>query len=204
MSFCYWGVQTCTIMKNQAYFIQLFSLLFLLTFLSHSCKKSTEVLTQSTEEGTNFQLKDGEDPAPCEAVSYDIYGGQSILAGNITVSNDGVNLYITYNTSGCWTLAETHLYVGSLADLPTNRANVPIPGQFPYSGTHSNINTYTYTIPLAGLPECYIIAAHSALACVGEGGEVIQEETGWSFGTPFPNTKRWGWYSEYCTQFCEG
>lgn len=143
---------------------------------------------------------------PCiyDTTSYNFYGGQTILVGNVMVTNDSTNLYVTYNTTGGWELEETHLYVGPLSGLPTNNANTPIPGQFPYSETHaSGTTSYTYTIPLSSLNDpCYIIATHASVSKTDGNGNQ-QQETAWSDGTPFPNTNRWGWYNEYCTQTCE-
>lgn len=136
------------------------------------------------------------------ADTFQVYGGQTIPVGNLIVVNDATNLYVTWEMTGCWELEETHLYVGDAANIPTNNANTPIPGQFPYQMTHgAGTTTYTYTIPLAGLPSCYAIAAHASTLnpCSGNG---VQQETAWSDGTPFPNTNRWGWYSNYCTQVC--
>lgn len=140
-----------------------------------------------------------------EAQEYVLYGGQTIEVGVLSVVNDEDNLYVTYTTTGCWELGETHVYVGDAANIPTAGNGAPIPGQFPYSEEHSaGTTTYTYTIPLAGLPACYAVAAHAAVACTS-GDDDGQTETAWSFGTEFPNTPRWGWYSEYCTQeVCDG
>lgn len=135
--------------------------------------------------------------------SFPIYGGQTIEAGHLDVTNDEDSLYITFVLENGWSTATTHLYVGNLEDLPTNPANIPIPGQFPYSITNTfPLTEIHYSIPLNELGECYIIAAHSELTLL-ESGDLIQQETGWSFGTPFPESNRWGWYSEYCTQSCE-
>ncbi|MCP4442272.1 MAG: hypothetical protein GY810_25470 [Aureispira sp.] len=140
----------------------------------------------------------------CEAQDsvYQIYGGQTIPVGDLIVNNDDDNVYVTYTTSGCWELSETHLYVGDPANIPTNNANTPIPGQFTYQASHSGgTTTYTYTVPLANLPACYAVAAHSSVVCTSASGGT-QQETAWSDGTDFPGTNRWGWYSEYCTQSC--
>lgn len=144
--------------------------------------------------------------APCvyTTISHDLFGGQTILAGNVEITNDATNLYVTYNTTGGWSLTETHLYVGSLANLPTNNANTPIPGQFTYQANHiQGTTTYTYTIPLSSIIDpCYIVATHAAISRDLGGGD-LQEETAWSFGDEFPNTTRWGWYNPYCTQICD-
>ncbi|MCT4637660.1 MAG: hypothetical protein N4A72_08115 [Bacteroidales bacterium] len=134
---------------------------------------------------------------------FDIFGGQTIPVGNLSVTNDEQNLYVTFNFTGDWYMGVTHLYVGTLQNLPTNNANTPIPGQFPYNVMHNPyVQTYTYIIPLASLPDCYIIAAHAEAHKLDDMGNPIQSETAWSFGVEFPNTNRWGWYSPYCTQVC--
>lgn len=139
-----------------------------------------------------------------EVVSYDYFAGQNILVGSLDVTNDDQNLYITFNFTGDWYTQQTHLYVGPASGLPTNNANTPVPGQFPYATTHNPITqSYTYTIPLSSLDDCYVIAAHSEMVQLDGSGNVIATETGWSDGTEFPDTPRWGWYSEYCTQYCD-
>jgi hypothetical protein len=126
---------------------------------------------------------------------YDIFAGQSTLVGQLVVTNDNEYLYVTYKAMAGQLFKETHLYVGSISGLPINKAKTPVPGQFPYKNSHSGgVAEFTYTIPLAGLGENVIIAAHGAM---------INGETSWSYGMKFPGTTRWGWYSEYTTQFCK-
>jgi len=138
-----------------------------------------------------------------EVVDYDYFAGQNINVGNLSVTNDDQNLYVTFNFTGNWYTQQTHLYVGPASGMPINNANIPIPGQFPYATTHNPMTqSYTYTIPLANLDPCYVIAAHSEMVETDGNGNVISTETGWSYGTEFPNSPRWGWYSEYCTQIC--
>lgn len=145
-----------------------------------------------------------QDCCEYETVSYDYFAGQTIPVGSLDVTNDDQNLYITFNfEGGDWYTQQTHLYVGPASDIPTNGANTPVPGQFPYAVTHDPaVQSYTYTIPLNDLDPCYVIAAHSEMIQVDGNGNVVSEETGWSYGIEFPNTPRWGWYSEYCTQVC--
>lgn len=138
-----------------------------------------------------------------EDVVYEYYAGQTIDVGNLTVTNDETNLYVTFNYENGWVAGQTHLYVGSVDGLPVNGSGTPIPGHFPYATTHDPmVTSYTYTIPLAGLGNCFIIAAHSETHLLDGDGNIIQSETGWSYGTEF-NSNRWGWYSEYCVQTCD-
>lgn len=146
-----------------------------------------------------------QDCDPCEYTTstYELFAGQTISVGNLLVTNDDENLYITYQTTGDWFVGKVHVYVGDIDGLPVNGANVPIPGQFPYHQTYNPFTqTATVTVPLAGLPDCYAIAAHAEMHRMVN-GEDVQQETGWSFGTPFADTDRWGWTSSYCTQVCD-
>lgn len=139
-----------------------------------------------------------------DEVLFDIYAGQNILVGDLIVINDADSIYVTYNLDSCWELSETQLFVGDLDDLPVNGQNVPIPGQFPYKDTHTGqLSSFSYAIPLAGLDSCFVIAAHSTVNNYCNFPNGGGEETGWSFGDPFPNTNRWGWTSPYCRQSCE-
>lgn len=138
-----------------------------------------------------------------DVISFDYYGGQNILMGTLDVTNDENFLYVTFNFTGDWHMGQTHLFVGDVADIPTNNAGNPIPGQFPYAESHHPaVQAYTYTISLDELDSCYAIAAHTEAELHDVDGNVIQTETGWSHGTEF-NGNSWGWYSEYCTQICE-
>ena len=151
---------------------------------------------------SEYCLCDTSEPCIYTTATYEYYGGININIGTLEVTNDETNLYVTYNLVNGWHLQETQVYVGDPADIPTFMGN-PAPGLFPYKTEHNPmVTTYTYTIPLASLPACYAIAAHSAIALVDADGSIIQTETGWSDGTPFPSSWGWGWYSEYCTQVC--
>lgn len=138
-----------------------------------------------------------------ETVNFELLGGQTIPVGNLIVTNDAENLYITYDGDNRWEFATVQLYVGELSGLPVNKQNTPVPGSFPLKDESTSLReTVSFTIPLNTLPDCYIIAAHGEANLTDESGQVIQTETSWSFGTQFPNTNRWGWYSSYCTQIC--
>ncbi len=138
-----------------------------------------------------------------ETVFFKLFGGQTIPVGNLVVTNDEQNLYITYDGDNGWKFATVQLYVGELSGLPVNRQNTPVPGSFPIISNSTSLReTVSFVIPLNTLPACYIIAAHGEANLTNASGTVIQSETSWSFGTQFPNTSRWGWYSSYCTQIC--
>ena len=115
-----------------------------------------------------------------------LYAGQDIPVGTVNVSNDGTNLYVTYNTIDGWVMTETHLAVAdSLDDIPQTKKGNPIPGQFPYK--HEDLG-YTasdpYIIPLSeidvgvGAEDILYIAAHAKVIRPIEGCY----ETVWQIG----------------------
>ncbi|GAJ12277.1 unnamed protein product, partial [marine sediment metagenome] len=91
--------------------------------------------------GSYFKYQPGGGP-----IEVSLIGGQMYSTGMVTISDDGTNLYVEYNTSSTgWKLSETHVYAGTSA--PKKLA----PGSFPYK--HDPISppneTDSYTIPLS-------------------------------------------------------
>lgn len=103
-----------------------------------------------------------------------LYAGQTIDVGTVAVTNDDTNLYVTYNTTGGWYIAETHLAVASSLDsIPQTGSGNPIPGQFPYKGTHEgNTEEVTYAIDRQLYPDGMMlyIAVHAVVVKVTEDG----------------------------------
>ncbi|MRR11793.1 hypothetical protein EG835_04850, partial [bacterium] len=112
--------------------------------------------------------------AGCDLTTIAIFwAGQNFEAGTVSASNDADNIYVTFTTTGGWTMGLTHLYVGLVP--PASYA----PGSFPYQTTHDPaVTSYTYTIALADLGavagDTIYIAAHAEVS----NGE--QSETAWA------------------------
>lgn len=134
-----------------------------------------------------------------------MFAGQSIDSGTLTVTNDAENLTVSFSAASGWFFAETHLAVGSeLSDIPRTRQGSPIPGQFSLKSTHDPaVSEVTYTISLAeygfSFGDEIVIAAHAVVQNI-EDGEVIQQETAWSFGPRFVARGNWATYSSYVIQ----
>ncbi len=175
---------------------KLLILLVALTFII-SCSK------ESDQE--NFQKNDLEDvlasreEPPLENTfcsQVDLIAGQNYDSGNVEVVIDGENLLITYTMEGDWVLNASHLFVGDCSERPANKSGNPRIGHFPYSATHSQGTTsYTYSIPLATLPNCLCIAAHAEVN--GPTGS----ETAWADGLPYGGNS-WAMYFEFCLDQC--
>jgi len=85
----------------------------------------------------------------------DLLAGQTEDVGDVSVWNDGTNLYVQYVLDDPWVMTGSHLYVGK--SDPTAIEMWSTPGQLPYSpgmekspseGASYNSATMTYTIPL--------------------------------------------------------
>ncbi len=126
-----------------------------------------------------------------QSLSVNLIAGQNIDAGDIVLSFDATNLYITYMTTGGWMLDEIHLWIGSdVSNIPMNPGKNPILGHFPYKSENIGDDEYMITIPLSnfgGYPsiceQTLYVAAHAAIYKSTNDGEF--EETAWGEGQRF-------------------
>lgn len=97
----------------------------------------------------------------------DLYAGQNILVGDVTVSETGGVYIITYNiTNNGYCLTSTHLSVVEYPeDFPMGGGGNPKNGHFEYSGSHDCVSTYSYEVPTS---KGSFIAAHAVVNCVSE------------------------------------
>ena len=132
-----------------------------------------------------------------------------IDVGDVSVSDDGTNLYVTYTTTGGWCMTETHLQVAtSEGAIPQTKKNNPIPGKFEYFGDHDPCETQVeYTIPIpdgCGEGDEVIIAAHTAVQLFVEvdpdtGEDIFRYETAWGEGEEDEefDGRNWAMYFTY-------
>lgn len=125
-----------------------------------------------------------------------LIAGQQYTAGTVSVYNDATTLYVTYTTTGGWSISELHLYVGDCALIPTNGPGNPVPGRFPLSYTGRGVTTYTFSVPLSSVGNCFCVAAHAVVS--GPAGT----QTAWGAGTRFVQKGNWGTYFNACKQTC--
>jgi hypothetical protein len=164
-----------------------------------SAKKSdskNEASALKERTTSNFGAFNGEICG--EPVVTKLLAGQFIEVGTVTVFNDEFNVYVTYSlTASGWNFGTIHLYVGALSGVPVNQTGNPVPGLFPYKAVvNGSTQTYTFTIPITDLPECYIVAAHAEV-------NGRSRETAWGQGTPFVSKGNWGTYFSDCKDECE-
>lgn len=111
--------------------------------------------------------------APTAAESYapviwttPLLAGQDIHVGNVTITDDGDFLNVTYETDLGWLLAETHVDVQDDADDVPGKRNPRI-GHFAYATEHDPaVDRFTYVIDFGDLPAndgTIVVAAHAVV-----------------------------------------
>ncbi len=151
----------------------------------------------------------GGDTIPCgEPETVVLWAGQNFEAGSVTVSITGRVLCIDIETADGWVLTETHVAVAtSLDSIPQTGSGNPKIGKFLFQAEHDPaVASYTYcTDPLEYLYEAgdVFIAVHAAVQRLDESGNVVQEETAWADGLPFPGNN-WATYFTYTVDECFG
>lgn len=139
--------------------------------------------------------------------------------GTVTVANDSVYLYLTYNLSGNWYLGNVNSYAGRESMIPKNIDGNPVHTQFPGK---QNINfcdqrqTFTFRVLLSKLTndadaQCttnqkYFVAMRASVKLISSAGDCVGaiEQTAW--GAPFlinpGNADEWATALYYCRQEC--
>lgn len=175
-------------------------LLFVVSALMIGCSPETEEFTPENDAAMVITLPGGggvDDQTDNQDVgleeTVDLIAGQNIDVGSVTVTLDGDTVIVTYETDGDWSIDETHLFVGDLADLPTNGGGNPRIGHFPHNESHTAGTTTVIVSTIELLPgECAYVAAHAVV-----GNSSGQEETAWGDGEPIGGNN-WSMMFEVC------
>lgn len=132
-----------------------------------------------------------------KATIVPLIAGQNTTIGVVIVTNDAQFLYVEYVTLAPWVLVETHVAVAdSLEGIPQTKTGNPKVGQFAY-----NIDSW---IDRSIWPDGTVlyVAAHAKVWKL-DNGQVVQEETAWGKGYPFPGNN-WAMYFNHTVQSCLG
>ena len=145
-------------------------------------------------------------------VSAEVYnltadGGDEMTAfkvGEIEVTNDEYNLYVTFSITheDDWAITETHLHVANESeDIPQTKKGNPKVGKFEYS----NSTYHEYTIPIpegCNEGDNVTIAAHAAVQLFVEYDPIAMEdifryESAWGEGDEFNEGRNWAMFITY-------
>ena len=105
-------------------------------------------------------------PTAALADTTDLIAGQHEVAGQLTVTNDADNLYISYDADTDWFIDAVHVAVGyDVSDLPQTKKGNPQIGNFDYAADYELSDGADLTIPLADIGfasgDQVTIAAHA-------------------------------------------
>lgn len=141
-------------------------------------------------------------PQNCDAAVFDLLAGQTIMAGDVTVTNSGDTLRIDVELHPHGTMHlnaliwAVHIYAG-FGPPPTNGGGNVSPGSFPYKTDYPlGVTHHTELIPLSDLGavcgDTVQVAVHAEVSCSTHGNE-----TAWANGqNPFTGSQ-WGWWLDY-------
>lgn len=117
---------------------------------------------------------------------------KNVPVGTVSVSIDGETLKVTYETTGGWSLASTHLDVrDDWTKIPQTKTHNPIPGHFLYKGDHATgTSTVAYEVPITWDPGVRLHLAAQADVRSGAGASA----GAWGEGTRFTPRGNWGMY----------
>lgn len=139
--------------------------------------------------------------------------------GTVTVGNDAVYLYLTYNLTGNWYIGDAHSYAGRESLIPRNLDGNPVYLQFPGKQQLNYCNlrqTFTFRVLLSSLTidnnaQCqtnvqYYIAMRASVRQINNAADCVTgiEQPAW--GAPFlinpGNANEWATALYYCKQDC--
>ncbi len=147
-------------------------LLIVFTAVLISCENESFNPDETSLDVTTDELARKFIDSTGNSFTTNLMAGQHHNAGTVSVTKDAENLLVTYETNTDtsstknWTIKATHLYVGACDAIPTTKAGNPKIGRFPYKQDHdAGTTSYTYTIPLDTLDDCFCVAAHAVVDC---------------------------------------
>lgn len=191
-------------------------LIALLTF--QNCSKQDDLAYVDRADIISQSTADPSDYLCGTPTVVELVAGQHIYSGQVVIGNDADSLYVIYSADVDWSISEIHVYAGDPLLAPTNPSGVPVPGAFTHVIEFDiPVKNYVVSFPLADFTsECYAIFAHASVSNgvsnetawsnnVGTNFVEGDASSAWSNGTSFADltgTKRWGGYTEYCTQTC--
>jgi hypothetical protein len=180
----------------------------LLVLLVSGCSQSTSPTQSPTLPADRIGVPMGI-ANPCGLVTtVALFAGRTIDVGTVVIANDGERLCVTYNTTGAWFLTENHLDIAlTPSEIPQTNSGNPRPGQFSYSHvltTPVQADEHCFTLTELGYePGAVLYIAAHCKAVRMESGRVVQTETAWGDGLPFPGAN-WATYMEHTIQNCTG
>lgn len=109
----------------------------------------------------------------CCSRALDLTACRFIDAGDVTMTEDSGYFYITYKTTGGWSIGKIELYLGTEENIPINMSGVPLTESFPVKETFSpQAETVILRISKNDhLETCPVMMAHAIVSRSGQANE---------------------------------
>lgn len=109
----------------------------------------------------------------CSSRALDLTACRFIDAGDVSMAEDSGYFYITYKTTGGWSIGKIELYLGTKENIPLNLAGVPMTERFPVKETFSpQAETVILRITKNDRLEiCPALIAHAIVSRSGQANE---------------------------------
>jgi hypothetical protein len=169
-----------------------------------SCSKRDLTAPKSS----SISARSGSNSVVCGTPkSFNLIDKYKVQLGTVSVSNDATNVYITINISDPdFKLVKTALIIGTQQHVTDGvTTGWPKLGPGPLNPDYSQtfkpgVTTYTFTVPLSGLEDCFDFAIYGKLTKKVDGKNVA--DIIFLQSDPQLTTKCWQTYAEYCKQDC--
>lgn len=147
-------------MKNPD-FLSKAILIVLLSVFAVSCEKDEVQQDIGSQPEIAYKLND----SGCPHVT-DLIAGQHIDVGDIIISNDQANIYVTYliNEPG-WYMKLSHMHIAEdVSGIPQTHKGNPKVGKFDYQMEHNHATEYTISVPYSwSAGTNIVVAAHAVV-----------------------------------------
>lgn len=134
--------------------------------LATACTDSSSQLLQPEAVTDDLPVAASHTPATSGTNTVDLLASQDIDVGDVTVTDDGTDLTVTFTMEGDWCLLETHVHAGDEEDdIPQAGRGNPVPGQFEASSEDLGcVASHSETVSLPSSSDAdVIVAAHAVV-----------------------------------------
>jgi len=169
-----------------------------------SCSKRDLTAPKSS----SISARSGSNSVVCGTPeSFNLIDKYKVQLGTVSVSNDATNVFVTINISDPdFKLVKAALIIGTQQHVTDGvTTGWPKLGPGPVSPDYSQtfkpgVTTYTFTVPIGSLENCFDFAVYGKLTKKVDGKNVA--DIIFLQSDPQLTTKCWQTYAQYCKQDC--
>jgi hypothetical protein len=168
-----------------------------------ACDSNSEITAPKADAlsfSNIYQVNAADNGSDVKGISYPLTSERDLDIGHIFVSNDEMNIYVSYYMHDSWLLRSSYLHIGRQAsDVPMDSNGNPDPKAFPYiSESNRGITEYRHKVPMSDIGvnpgDRILIASLVDVIKLGGNGKVADSEVIWSDNEPAPSNQWWSFF----------